>query len=243
MEAKNPLNNAAVTFGLIAVLVGGAFYLGHLTTKMKYMEGGLLGQNQAQNEPAEEPTIFDYISPIENVVSLKDQDHVKGNKDARFAIIEYSDFECPYCAAAHTNLTELLNSRDDAYWVYRHLPLDFHPSAEPLAKASECIFNQGGEEGFWSAVDAIFTTNQYTSSNLGQLATDLGFDAALLESCVSSDETLERVQTDVADANAMGITGTPGIIVNDTQTGKAMLIPGAFPAEDIIQVMDFMLEN
>jgi len=84
-------------------------------------------------------------------------DHYKGSENPRYTLIEYSDFECPYCAQAHRNFEQLISMRDDVTWVYRHFPLEsIHPNAEPAARASECIAELKGNDAFWDFADTIF---------------------------------------------------------------------------------------
>lgn len=93
----------------------------------------------------------------DNVPPVTDDDHIFGDKDAPVKIVEYSDFECPFCASVHPTLKQLVVDYDgDVAWVYRHYPLDFHPNAQPAAEASECIAELGGNDEFWEFSDYIF---------------------------------------------------------------------------------------
>src|SRR5204863_994561 len=85
-------------------------------------------------------------------------DHVYGNPNARFTLIEYSDFECPYCKTVHLTLKKLIDdSGGDVNWVYRHFPLEFHnPGAQRQAEASECIAELSGNDSFWKFANAIY---------------------------------------------------------------------------------------
>jgi protein-disulfide isomerase len=84
-------------------------------------------------------------------------DHYRGSENPRYTLVEYSDFECPFCARAHQTFKRLVAERDDVTWVYRHLPLEsIHPNAEPAARASECIAQESGNDAFWEFADTIF---------------------------------------------------------------------------------------
>ena len=89
---------------------------------------------------------------------LKDQDHVRGNRNAEVLLIEYSDFQCPYCQQFHPTTLQILDEyKDQVAHVYRHFPLDqIHPYARPAAEASECIKELGGEDAFWKFADKAF---------------------------------------------------------------------------------------
>ena len=91
---------------------------------------------------------------------LKDSDHIRGNRNAQVLLIEYSDFECPFCIRFHPTAQQLKDEYgNDLAWVYRHYPLDqLHPYARPAAVASECVTEIGGEEAFWKFADEVFSS-------------------------------------------------------------------------------------
>lgn len=84
-----------------------------------------------------------------------DTDHYKGSKNAKIAIIEYSDYECPFCHRVHPTIQSLVDKYDgDVVWIYRHFPLGFHPEALPLAIGAECVAKLKGNDAFWKFTDA-----------------------------------------------------------------------------------------
>lgn len=85
-----------------------------------------------------------------------EEDHYKGSATPAITIIEYSDFECPYCSRIHTTLDQLVEENDNIAWAYRHLPLGFHAQAMPAAIASECVAASEGNDGFWLFTDTLF---------------------------------------------------------------------------------------
>lgn len=90
--------------------------------------------------------------------AVSTDDHLRGNKDARLVLIEYSDYECPFCQQFHPSMTQLMSEYGDKIgWVYRHYPLSFHPSAQKAAEASECVAKLTDDETFWEYSDALFT--------------------------------------------------------------------------------------
>ncbi len=93
---------------------------------------------------------------VSNVTPLSDTDHVRGTGDERFVLIEYSDYQCPFCHRVHPTYEQLFKDYSGKLaWAYRHYPLDFHPDAMPLAQASECVAEIGGNDAFWSFTDAV----------------------------------------------------------------------------------------
>ncbi len=86
-----------------------------------------------------------------------EKDHWRGSKDARYVLIEYSDFECPYCQRFHPTAKQFEQENEDVAWVYRHFPIrTIHPDAQKLAELSECVVEQKGPEGFWQFSDMVF---------------------------------------------------------------------------------------
>lgn len=91
------------------------------------------------------------------IPDVTSEDWVKGNRDAKVALIEYSDFECPFCQQFHSSAQQALDAYpNDLQWVYRHFPLDFHPNANKYAYTAECVAELGGNDAFWAFADKIF---------------------------------------------------------------------------------------
>lgn len=86
-----------------------------------------------------------------------EREHIRGSKEnAEFAIIEYSDFQCPFCHRVHPTYQQIMDTYGDkVVWVYRHFPLSFHPDAMPFAVGSECVANLGGNDAFWAFTDEV----------------------------------------------------------------------------------------
>lgn len=93
-----------------------------------------------------------------NFRPISENDHIYGNKDAKVTVIEYSDFECPFCRSFHPVVERAVNSFDgEVNWVYRHFPLEaIHPNARNMAHASECVAELGGNDAFWAFSDQLF---------------------------------------------------------------------------------------
>jgi protein-disulfide isomerase len=93
-----------------------------------------------------------------SIVNITDEDYVKGNVSAPVTIVEFSDFQCPFCQRFHPSVQQIVNEYgDQVKWVYKHFPLDqIHPQARPAAEAAECVAEQKGNEGFWEFTDTLF---------------------------------------------------------------------------------------
>jgi protein-disulfide isomerase len=166
----------------------------------------------------------------------KQRDHIYGNPDAEISLIEYSDFECPYCKRFHPTAKQVVEeSGGKVNWVYRHYPLSFHnPGAQKQAEASECANELGGNGAFWTYTDAIYarTTSNgkgFPVSKLVPLAKEIGLDEADFRACLESGRYTARVQEDFAEGSRAGITGTPGNILLHNETGEVRVLKGAVP--------------
>lgn len=93
---------------------------------------------------------------LAQVLPVDATDHIRGDRNAEIMIIEYSDFECPFCQMHHETMKKLLEKHDNVAWAYRHLPLGIHAGAQLKAEASECVAKIKGDEGFWKYADADF---------------------------------------------------------------------------------------
>ncbi len=152
---------------------------------------------------------------IPNVPNYKSDDHFCGNPNAKIIVVEYTDFECPFCKQFHSTMVKLVAESDGQIgWILRHYPIDeLHSRARNEATASECAFEQAGETGFWKYVNKIFAT---TSSNnslppdmLPLIATDIGLDKTAFTACLSSDKFLSKISADEALGEDKGPIGTP----------------------------------
>ncbi len=143
-----------------------------------------------------------------------ERDHIRGPNDAPVTLVEYGDFECPYCGQAEPVIRELLTSfGDDVRYVWRHLPLnDVHGSAQLAAEAIEAANAQGD---FWDMYDAFLAhQDALAPADITKIAQGLGLDLERFWSDVRHHEYAGRVAEDVASADASGVSGTPTFFIN-----------------------------
>ncbi len=143
-----------------------------------------------------------------------ERDHIRGPKDALVTLVEYGDFECPYCGQAEGAIRELLASvDDDVRYVWRHLPLnDVHGYAQLAAEASEAAATQGR---FWEMHDLLLAhQGELKASDLRAYAEQLGLDAERMVQELHRRRYEPRVSRDVASADESGVSGTPSFFVN-----------------------------
>ncbi|WP_444997634.1 DsbA family protein [Aliikangiella sp. IMCC44359] len=149
-----------------------------------------------------------------------------GKKNAPITIIEYSDFECPYCARAHDTVKALLKKYDDKIlFAYKHFPLDFHPNAQKAAEASLCA-NEQSSEFFWKLHDEMLA--DYRNLSLGVIkdkAKAIGLDTEKFSQCLANDQYASQVKADLDEGKSLGVSATPAFFIN------GVLINGAQPLE------------
>ncbi len=143
-----------------------------------------------------------------------ERDHIRGSEDAPVTLVEYGDFECPYCGRAEPVIRELLSSfDDDVRYVWRHLPLnDVHPNAQLAAEASEAAAAQGH---FWEMHDTLLQhQGDLRPSHIATYAQEIGLDSQRLLSALHRREYASRVSEDVTSADESGVSGTPTFFIN-----------------------------
>lgn len=164
-----------------------------------------------------------------------DDDPMKGDKNAKVTIVEFSDFQCPFCEKFYSEtLPSLLKEYVDTgkvRLVYRDFPLSsIHPYAQKAAEASECADEQGK---FWEYHNKLFENQAALDvTSLKKYAADLKLNTATFNDCLDSGKMMGEVTKDAADAQAAGVSGTPGFFINGRFLG------GAYPFESFKTIID-----
>lgn len=159
-----------------------------------------------------------------------------GPADAPVTIVEFSDFQCPFCSRVNPTLEEVQKKYGDKVRiVFRHFPLSIHPQAQKAAEASLCANDQGK---FWQMHDALFQNQQALDvDTLKTRATELGLKAEDFNSCLDSGKHASAVQADFEAGTKAGVTGTPAMFIN------GRLVSGAVPMDQIAPVIDEELKR
>ncbi len=168
------------------------------------------------------------------------KDHIIGSPTAPIVLVEYSDFQCPFCSMIHPSLKHIVEtSNGQIAWVLRELPLTtIHPLAEPSAHAAECIAAQLGNDAFWKYADAVFSNQKQLSADYSaQIAAQLGADPAKFSQCVSSKQYQKLIDADSTEGMNNGANGTPYTVVVNTQTGKMLPLSGALPEAQLLSAI------
>ncbi len=160
----------------------------------------------------------------------------KGPENARVTIVEFSDFECPFCRRVIPTLDAILEKYpNDVRVVYRNMPLRNHARARPAAEAALCADDQGQ---FWAYHDRLFeNTRKLGDEDLLRYAEELNLDKEAFSQCYEEKRFAHQVDADLQDGERAGVSGTPAFFVN------GILLSGAKPAEDFFRVIDAELER
>lgn len=202
----------ASTFILLALILGYLAFGGNTGNTKK----GTIDSNRNSGQTG---------NAVLDMGELSDNDAFKGDKDAPVTIVEWSDYECPFCGRFYTNTLRQIEEQyvktGKVKFVYRDFPLGFHPQAQKAAEAAECAGEQGK---YFEMHDLLFEKGVSGGvTSFKQFASDIGLDTGKFNSCLDSGEMASEIAKDMKDGAAVGIQGTPGFIIN----GK--LVSGAQP--------------
>ena len=151
-----------------------------------------------------------------DAVAVRADDPVQGKAEAPVTVVEFSDFQCPFCARATPAVKELAAAHPEKVRVvWKHLPLSFHQNAVPAALAAEAARAQGGPEKFWAMHDKLFAGQASLSQSLYEAsARELGLDLDRFKRDMADPKLKARVEEDAQLAQKLGVSGTPTFIVN-----------------------------
>ncbi|MBU0530461.1 MAG: DsbA family protein [Candidatus Aenigmatarchaeota archaeon] len=236
MSNRNPWMYTTIILAVIAIglTASNIQATGYILSNMDGMEAGnnVKVANPTPTQPQPAPTQPTAPSVVGD---LTDNDPMKGDANAPITIVEFSDFQCPFCSRFYTDaypriIQEYVDT-GKAKIVYRDFPLtSLHPQAQPAAEASECANEQGM---FWEFHDKIFENQGSMSPEAyKQWAADIGLNTEQFNSCFDSGKYRSEVQKDLADGQAAGVSGTPTFFIN----GQKLV--GAQPFEAFKAVID-----
>ena len=230
------VSDAEIDEAMARVTPGSSF--GGMPGQIEQIRLGLQGQKQqvALREylaalVADASLDIHLVAPEPLRLAVTDDGPSRGNPEAPVTIVEFSDFECPYCRQMHGTLTAVLaDYTDDVRLVYKHLPLRNHSNAFKAAQAAVCADRQ---QMFWDYHDRLFERSPDLSLDaLNESTEALGLDMERFDVCLSGAESRDIVRADMEEATALRITGTPTLLVN------GRLIRGVIPPEELRRVMD-----
>lgn len=203
----------------------------------KLLAGGAAdaGNAIAPSGPGPEPS----EQRVKDFKVLEDDDAVLGEKKAKVTIVEFSDYECPFCGRFHQQTFPQINENyiktGKAKLIYRDFPLSFHAQAQKAAEAAECA---GEQNKYYDMHEKLFTDGvQGGPASFKKFATDIGLNTDKFNDCLDSGKMADEIQKDVSDGAQYGISGTPGFFVN------GQLISGAQPYPVFAQAIEQALND
>jgi protein-disulfide isomerase len=172
------------------------------------------------------------VDPIQGVIAKIDlgpQNPSRGPADAKVTIVEYSDFQCPFCAKAETIVQEevLKEYGDKVRFIYKQFPLtQIHPWAQPASLVGLCIYKQSGNDAYWKYHASVFAKakeipNEEPDEALLKLAKEAGADEAKVKECYEKEETQAIVDATMEEAEAIGVNSTPTFFINGRRLSGA----------------------
>jgi protein-disulfide isomerase len=199
---------------------------------------------QGQNQATARQTLLGSLEEKHDIVILIEPPRVtvaaigpaRGPANAAVTIVEFSDFECPFCMRLQNSLEQVVKKYgDQVRLVYRQFPLSFHPHAQQAAEASLCANDQGK---FWAMHDAMFADQKGLGiDELKKKAATLGLNAKAFEDCLDSNKHADSIASDTEDGKALGVTGTPTVFIN------GISMSGAQPFDALAKVIDSELQS
>lgn len=196
------------------------------------------GEGKRREEEEKKALEESFNNPLQ--AELRSDESFRGNKDAPITLIEYSDFECPFCARGYNTVMELMKKYDGKIrFVYKHLPLSFHPHAMPASQYYEAIRLQDPKKA-WEFHDRIYKDQRKLQNGEGflkSIAKDLKVDMARLEKDIKSEAVQKRIDADMAEAAKFGFQGTPGFLLNGVP------VKGAYPASHFEGLVDELVKR
>jgi protein-disulfide isomerase len=179
-------------------------------------------------------------SDAESPIPVSSKDPIWGNRTALVTIVEFSDFQCPFCSRVEPTMDQVRKTYgpDQVRVVWKNLPLPFHQNAKPAAEAAQLVYLAKGSEAFWKFHDKAFANQQsLTTDNFVAWAKELGVDGAKFRKDFDAHTAAAKVDEDAEIAKKAGVNGTPGFMIN----GK--LLSGAQPFDAFKKEIDAALES
>ncbi len=231
------------------------FIIGFFVLLTVVLRGGDLSVSKSgaivNNQPVAVSPTQDDLAPQPSgdirLAAVTDEDWIKGKKNAKVSVVEYSDTECPGCKRFHPTMQRVIQEYpNDVNWIYRHFPLaSIHSKAPKEAEATECAGALAGNDGFWKYIDRLFeitpSNNDLDLAQLPQIAEDVGINRKKFEACLNSGTYAKKVQDQANDAVTAGGQGTPYsvVVVGD----KKIPVSGAVPFEQLKTIIDSALQK
>lgn len=258
LSESRALNSVSLMTGVVKSLLGkddkslgaalGSYVL-ILLGALTFFGGG---QTEQTLDPSGNVSLEGMLSLTENPLELDGTEPVLGQRDARFTVVEFADYECPHCGRVAPEIKTYVEENKDVKLLFKHYPISNscnpnvphsgHENACVAALASECALAQGNSL-FWK-LNRLTFKNQVSleRSNLDFLAKQVGLDMVIYASCMEQPETLTALQSDIAAANSAGLSGTPSFYLSGHREGAGFeLIEGG--VDEIKAILEAVRED
>lgn len=213
-----------------AIKANPATFIEALNAAVKDAQGDIAKKREEEEQKKLEEAFNNPLVP-----EIRSDDIIRGTKGAPITLVEYSDFECPFCTRGYKTVVSLLEKyKGKIQFVFKHLPLSFHPNAMPAAKYYEALRLQSHDKAI-KFHDIIF--EEQSKLKLGEkflkaAAKRVGADMKKLAKDVDSKEIADRIEADLAEARKYDFQGTPGFLINGVP------VKGAYPVEHFVGIVD-----
>lgn len=222
-----------LAFGILGILAVGFFVMIPVLFTPNDAEMAQTGSEPKKPIPA--APLPEEIEPaVKQSFTIAESDHYRGNFDAPVTLVEFSDFQCSYCSRFKSTVKEIMEAYgDNVRVVFKHFPLSSHPEALPAAVATECAYEQKGNDGFYALHDVFFENQEKLGDEYYmEVAEENGLDMEAFESCLDDSSIADKVKADLREGASKGVQGTPATFVNGE------LIEGAYPFQTFKELID-----
>ncbi|GIX40910.1 MAG: oxidoreductase [Leptospiraceae bacterium] len=184
---------------------------------------------------------YGYVEPFERANVNIQNEPFRGNPDGKIVIVEFSDFECPFCLKAQKTTRELREKyKDKIKWVFKDFPLDFHTHAMDAHIAANCVYKLKPEK-FWDYYDALFSENRtkedFKKESLEKKALAFGISQKDYRNCIANPEIKNEIDEDIKEGSELGVSGTPAFFINGRK------LTGAVPISEFETIIQEELAN
>jgi protein-disulfide isomerase len=243
-----------IALGAVATLAVATFFggyilgglnagVGSINTPAGTQQRGVIPTAPTQQAPAPSLQKIQSVS-LDGALTL-------GKQDAAVAVVEFADFQCPFCKRhfddSFTQIKQEYVDSGKIKYVYKNYPLEMHPNAQPAANAAECANEQGK---FWEYHDKLFATqtewegqeSANATATFKQYAADLGLNAAQFNSCLDSDKYQSQIDKETQEGSSYGVSGTPAFFIGNDKAGYTP-VQGAKPYTTFKQAIDQAIQG
>jgi protein-disulfide isomerase len=233
------MESSPQTSNSIAIPIAIVFGFGLIALAIYFSGIGTNNTNQ--------PIVAEKKETKANIRPVDKTDYIRGNPNAPILIVEYSDYDCPFCKNFHETMNQIMNEYGvggKVAWVYRQFPIaQLHPNSPKISESALCVGELGGNDAFWKFSDSVFqgrAVNEFTNtSNLSEYAVSAGVDKTAYQKCLDSGKHKKSVEDSLSEGGAAGIQGTPQsfVLVGNQQAA----IEGAQPYPVVKQIVENLI--